>query len=255
MSGRWTERLLPLVAAFAAVAAWAALAARLPPVLLPSPPEVAAAALDHRATLAQATLQTGIASVGGLGVALAFGVLGAVLFHRSRALELALQPYALLLQTLPVVAIAPLLLVWLGYGTPVAVASAAIVSFFPLLTATHLGLRAAEPAQVELMRLYGASWTQELLKLRAPAALPWFFGGLRTAAGLSVIGAIVGEFVGSNGAPPSLGYLVLRSARAADTGLTFAAIACSALLALTFYAITRSLQRRFTGRWHAGGRP
>ena len=67
--------------------------------------------------------------------------------------------------------------------------------------------------------------------------------------------AIVGEFVGSNGAPPSLGYLVLRSARAADTGQTFAAIACSALLALSFYAITRALQRRFTARWHAGGSP
>lgn len=251
----WTDRALPVAAAAVALAGWWALSTRLPPVLLPSPLEVAQSAAQHRATLAEATLWTGVAAAGGLAVALVAGALGAVAFHRSRAIERALQPYALLIQTLPVVAIAPLLLVWLGYGTPVAVASAAIVAFFPLLTASHLGLQSADPAQVELLRLYGATWTQELLRLRVPAALPWFFGGLRTAAGLSVIGAIVGEFVGSNGAPPSLGYLVLRSARSADTGQTFAAIGCSAALALLFFALTRALQRRFTGRWHAGGTP
>jgi NitT/TauT family transport system permease protein len=252
MSRPPAELLLPLAAAGLAVALWAGLASRLSPVLLPSPLEVAQAFVAHRDNLLQATVQTGLAATLGLGLATLCGGLGAVLFHRSRALELALQPYALVVQTLPVVAVAPLLLVWLGYGLPVAVAASTLVAFFPLLTAAHLGLRSADPAQVELMRLYGASWTQELLKLRLPSALPWFFGGLRTAGGLSVIGAIVGEFVGSNGLPPSLGYLVLRSARAADTAQTFAAIGCSALLALLFFALTRALQLRFTGAWHAG---
>ncbi len=246
------EILLPLGAAGLALLLWTALARGLSPVLLPSPLAVAQSAFTHRDNLLQATLQTGLASLLGLVLAAIAGLSVGVLFQRSRALELALQPYALVVQTLPVVAVAPLLLVWLGYGLPVAVAAATLVAFFPLLTAAHLGLRSADPAQVELMRLYGASWTQELLKLRLPSALPWFFGGLRTAGGLSVIGAIVGEFVGSNGLPPSLGYLVLRSARAADTAQTFAAIGCSALLALLFFALTRALQLRFTGAWHAG---
>ncbi len=239
------------IAAAIGLAAWSGLAARVPPVLLPSPLEVAVSMWEHAAVLAQATAITGAGALGGLAVATILGVAGGIAFLWSRTLERALLPYALLVQTVPIVAIAPLLVIWLGYGVPVAAAAAAIAAFFPLLTATHVGLSSAPPARVELLRLYGATWSQELIKLRIPGALPHFFAGLRTAGGLAVIGAIVGEFVGSNGAPPSLGNLVLRSARSADTPQTFAAIGCAAAMAIGFYGLIRAVEWRSIGRWFA----
>ncbi len=243
-------RLLPLAAAILLLAGWWALSLRLPPVLLPGPAEVAAEAWSGRERLLQAGANTALSSLIGLCIAGAAGLGGGVLFLRSRWLEAALYPYAILIQTVPVVAIAPLLVVWLGYGSPVAVSTAAIVSFFPVLTAANLGLRSAAPEQLELLALYGASWWQLLLKLRLPASLPFLFSGLRTAVGLSVIGAIVGEFVGSNGAPVTLGYLVLQSARSARTGMTFAAIGCATALALAAFTAVRLAESRLIGRWH-----
>jgi len=240
----------PVIAAAVALGAWWLLSLRLPEVLLPGPETVAAAGWAARATLVQATFETAAASALGLLLAMVIGGVGAVLFLRSRALEAALYPYALLLQTVPIVAIAPLLVVWLGYGRPVAVATAAIVSFFPILTSANVGLRSTSPEHLELLRLYGAGFTAILWKLRLPAALPHVFSGLSTAVGLSVIGAIVGEFVGSNGQPPSLGYVVLRSARSADTGVTFAAIFAATGLALSAFASVRLLERRIIGHWH-----
>ena len=253
MKARWARLGAPVAVAVAAVIAWAAGSTQVNPVLLPSPLAVASAAAAHAGLLLEATLTTGGAALAGLGLASTLGFGGALLFQRSPVAERALYPYALFLQTLPVVAIAPLLVVWLGYGTPVAVGSAALVSFFPVLTAAHAGLAAADPDQVALLRLYRASWWQEMRQLRIPGSLPYVFAGLRTAAGLSTIGAIVGEFVGSNGFPPCLGYLVLRGMRAAETGLIFAAIGCAALLATLFFGAVRWLGARLVGRWHPGG--
>ncbi len=243
----------PLVGAGLALVLWSLLAARAPAVLLPSPLEVAEAAIREREALLRAAASTGQAALLGLAVASALGLLGGVAFTRSRLLEAAFYPYALLIQTTPIVAIAPLMVVWLGYGLPVAVATAAIASFFPVLTAADVGLRSTEPEQLELLRLYGAGFWQTLWKLRLPAALPYLFAGLRTAGGLSVIGAIVGEFVGSNGAPPSLGYLVLRAARTAETGLSLASVLAASALSLAIYGTVRVCERWVIGRWHAGG--
>lgn len=253
MSGRRARSMaLPAAVALGVLVAWAGLASRLPEVLLPGPISVAHAVVDKWALLGRSGLSTAGSAGLGLLIGSAVGLGLGVGFLWSRALELAVYPYALLLQTLPVVAVAPLLVVWLGYGAPVAVASAALVSFFPMLTAAHVGLLGVDPEQVELFRLYGASRLQELRWLRAPSALPAVFAGLRTAAGLSVIGAIVGEFVGSNGEPPSLGYLVLRSARSADTALTFAAVIAAACLAGVVYWAARAAEARLIGPWHPG---
>ncbi len=240
----------PVLAAALGCGIWALVASRLPEVLLPGPLEVLVAASAHHERLLAAAGNTLTASVLGLALAMSWGGLGAVVFLRSRWLEVALYPYALLIQTVPIVAIAPLLVVWLGYGPPVAVVTAAIVAFFPVLTSANLGLRSASTAQVELLRLHGATWHQELLKLRLPASLPYLFAGLRTAVGLSVIGAVVGEFVGSSGLPPCLGYLVIQSARSAETALTFATIAACAGLALVLFAIVRLVEARIIGPWH-----
>ncbi len=239
----------PVAAALAALLLWAGLASVTSPVLLPAPQDVVLALVEGRAQLAEATLHTALASLGGLGIAVLLGLTGAVLFHLSRTLELALYPYALVIQTLPVIAVAPLLVVWLDYGTPVAVASAAIVSFFVVLTSAHRGLSAASSAQVELLRLYGASRWQELRLLRLPASLPYVLTGLRSAGGLAVIGAVVGEFVGSNGVPRSLGYEVLYAIRTSSTDRSFAAIACAAALSLGYFVVVRQAERLLVGRW------
>lgn len=250
------RKALPAVLAAAAILLlWVVLAARTPVVLLPGPLEVLQAAVKGREALVEATLHTGLASLAGLGLAVLFGLGGAISFHLSRPLELALYPYALVIQTLPVIAVAPLLVVWLDYGTPVAIASAAIVAFFPVLTSAHRGLTAASPDQVELLRLYGAGRWQELVKLRVPMALPFVLTGLRSAGGLAVIGAVVGEFVGSNGVPRSLGYQVLYAIRTSSTDLSFAAIGCAAALSLGYFLCVRLLERLLVGRWHGSGGP
>lgn len=244
---------LPVLGALSVIVLWAMAASQLPPILLPSPAEVAQVAWAQRDDLLLATWQTGTCALAALAIAAVGGLAGGVIFLRSRWIEAAFYPYALLIQTLPIVAVAPLLVVWLGYGSPVAIASGAIASFFPILTAANVGLRAAEPEQVELLELYGASWTQTLFKLRFPAALPYLFAGFRVAGGLAVIGAIIGEFIGSNGVPPGLGFLVLRAARTAEMGLSVAAILCATALSLGIFGSVRAAERWVIGRWHAGG--
>jgi NitT/TauT family transport system permease protein len=245
--------LAPLLVALLALCGWWALAAPLPVALLPTPLEVLVGGWGQRGLLAAGLLQTALAAVGGLGIALGAALVLGAGFLRWPWLERALLPHALLIQTLPIAAIAPLLVVWLGYNLRVALLTGAIAAFFPLLTSVSAGLRSADPSQRELLRLSGASFWQELRYLRAPAALPYLCTGLRSAGGLAVIGAIVGEFVGANGSPPCLGFVVLRAARAADTGLSFAAIGMAAALALLLYGLAALAERLSIGRWHPGG--
>jgi NitT/TauT family transport system ATP-binding protein len=233
------------------VALWAAVAARVGPLLLASPLEVGKVFVGETGPrLAEATLHTLKSSLSGLLFATTIGIGAAVLGWRSRLARLALAPYLSLVQVIPIVAIAPLLLVWLGYGSSVALVTASIASFYPVYAATATGLMAPSVEQVDLLRLYGANRAQELWYLRLPAALPALFSGLRTAAGLSVIGTIVGEFVASNGLPPTLGFLVISGARAARTDLSFAAVVCAGALAMAFSALLGLAERRLIGSWY-----
>lgn len=232
------------------LAAWQLLAARVGPLLLPSPLSVLLALWTERALLVGATLQTAEGALAGLGVAVAAGVLVAVASWASGALRAALAPWAVLVQVVPIVAVAPLLIVWVGYGFPVAAITAAIASFYPVFSAASTGLVAPQAEWVELLRLYRASRWRELWDLRVPAALPAFFSGLRSAAGLAVIGGIVGEFVGSNGDPPTLGSLVVQAQRSAALDLGFAAIGMASGLALCLHGLVRLAERRLIGRWY-----
>lgn len=233
---------------------WIVVAWRMGPLLLPQPDAVIVAAWGERARLGHATVQTALAALLGLGAATFGGVLAAVLTWRSRLLQRALTPYTVLIQVIPIVAIAPLLVVWFGYGRTVAATTAGIAAFYPVFAAAGTGLVAPGPELVDLLRLYGAGPWAELRLLRFPAALPSLLSGLRSAAGLAVIGAIVGEFVGSNGSPPTLGWLVVYSARAAETALCFAAIGAASLLALAFHLVLRFTEARAIGRWYGTAR-
>ncbi|MEE2750008.1 MAG: ABC transporter permease [Myxococcota bacterium] len=247
------KRTLPIGVAILILGLWAALATRYPAVLLPSPLEVVVAMANAPMELLTATAITGLSSLLGLVIALGVGLTGAIAFQRFSWLEWALYPYALALQTVPIIIIAPLLVVWLGYGMPVAIATAALLAFFPILTGVNLGLRSVPAEQLELFRIHGATPRQELRLLRLPHALPYLFTGLRTAVGLSVIGAVVGEFVGSFGRPPSLGGIAMSSIRGARTEASFASIILATALALGFFALVRLAERRMIGSWHPGG--
>jgi len=246
------NRLAPWLTMAFLLVLWSALASQYPPILLPSPTEVGHAGANHWRQIAEATQWTAFAAISGLVMASCIALTLAVAFVRYRWLELALTPFAVLLQTLPVIVIAPLLVIWLGYGLGVSMVTATLVCFFPLLTSTHMGLSATPKEGLALFEMHNASWWNTLVKLRFPYALPLIFSGLRTAVGLSVIGAIVGEFVGSNGHPASLGYQSMRALRSAETPLGFAFILASAALALVLFGLVRLLEKKVIGPWHSG---
>jgi NitT/TauT family transport system permease protein len=166
-------------------------------------------------------------------------------------LERALYPYTLFLQTVPIVAIAPLLVLWFGPGQRAVAASAFIVSVFPVIANTLSGIRSVDPALRDLFRLYGARRFATLLKLELPSALPHIFTGLRIASGLAVIGAIVGEFVaGFSEGTSGLGILVLASYRQLRTDLMFAAVLCAAGLGIVLFGAVSLAGARLLRRWH-----
>src|SRR5579863_7589937 len=171
----------------------------VPSYLVPAPSAVLRALIDSRDELAAAMAKTSAAAVIGFVLSTLTGVAIAVLLSSSRAIQRSFYPYAVFFQTVPIIAIAPLLVIWFGYGTRTVVASAFVVSIFPVIANTLSGILSTEPALRDLFRLYGASTFVTLWKLRFPAALPQILTGLRVASGLAVIGAIVGEFIGGQG--------------------------------------------------------
>ncbi len=244
----FAARIAPPLATFALVTILSELAIRtlaISPLLLPSPSDVARAAWIHRETLWPALASTAGAVVAGLAASTMVGILAAIALASSRWVERALYPYAIFFQIVPIVAIAPLLVIWFGYGWRAVVAAAFIVSVFPVIANTLAGLRAVDPALLDLFRLYGASRLARLIKLELPWALPNLLTGLRIAAGLSVIGAIVGEFVGGGG----IGIVVLEAMRQQRTDLVFAAILHASLLGLALFAAVDGISRVALRRW------
>jgi NitT/TauT family transport system permease protein len=163
-----------------------------------------------------------------------------------------LYPLATLLQMVPLVAIAPLLVIWCGYGPRTSIASAAIVSLFPVLAATLDGMRSTDPGLLELFEVNRATRLQRWWKLELPWALPSIVTGLRIAAGLSVIGAIVGEFVGAFAGDESpVGILILSAMRETRTDLVFAAVGVAAAVGFALFGLVSLLGWTLLRRWHA----
>jgi NitT/TauT family transport system permease protein len=177
----------------------------------------------------------------GLAIGLVFGVLGGYLMAKSRALEDALSPLVLSLQSTPVVAYAPLLVIWFGSDIRSKVITCALIVFFPMLMNTLVGIRTVPLSLRDLMRSLGATRWQMFAQLEVPAALPVLFGGLKVSAVLAVIGAVVGEFIAADS---GLGYLINRARYNYDTALVFAAILVLALIARAMYGVISLLERR-----------
>jgi NitT/TauT family transport system permease protein len=248
--GRAAARILPPVAVFVIVTVLAEVLVQTGVVweyILPRPSQVLRELATNR-TLWHAAGQTGLSAVMALVLSTAIGILGAVGLSSARWVERAFYPYAVFFQTVPIIAIAPLLVIYLGYGMQTIVASSFIVSIFPVLASTFTGLRSTDPALVDLFRLYGAGRLATLWKLRLPAALPSILTGLRVAAGLAVIGAIVGELIGGGS---GLGDEIEAARTRQRADMVFAAILLAALLGLAMFAIINLISRLMLRHWHA----
>lgn len=219
--------------------------------LLPRPIHVWEAATEHAGTLARAAALTGGAAVCGLATSIMLGTLVAFAFSQSSLLRRSMYPYAIFLQTVPIVGIAPLVISWFGTGFVSIVVVSAVVSLFPVVTNVTTGLLAVDRTLAELFAVYNATRLQILLKLRLPGAVPYLVAGAKTSCGLSVIGAIVGEmFAGYGAATPGLGALIAQTHGRLETPYLFAAILASTLLGVVFFSVASSVGRTILSRWH-----
>lgn len=255
-AGAKDERLLrlalPAAALMIGLALWEFVVAlyAIPPYVLPAPTLVAATLVNDWPTLSESLAVTLVTTFQGLALAFIGGTALAILFNQSRLLEYALYPYAVILQVTPVVAIAPLLLIYLPQ--PLAVLACAwIVAFFPVLANTTLGLNSVDRNLLDLFTLYRASRAQVLWRLKLPAALPYMLAGLRIAGGLALIGAVVAEIAtGSAGAGSGLAYRIAESGYRLDIPRMFAALLLLSVAGVAIFAALSLLSQRILRRWH-----
>jgi NitT/TauT family transport system permease protein len=219
--------------------------------LLPRPSQVAKAAVDNPTLLLQGLRITFLESAAGFVLAIVIGLLAAIIMSLSKSLERSFYPYAVLLQTVPVIAVAPIIVLWFGYNQKAVIVIAFMIAVFPILNNSLLGLLSTDRNQVDLFRMHKASRFTEFIKLRLPAALPHIFAGFRISAGLSVIGALVGEFViGSGGEQGGLGVKVLFAQSRLATGLLFAEVLAATLLGFAFFMVVSIAGNRLIKNWH-----
>ncbi len=243
----------PLVVAVFLLAAWQGLvvAFDIQPFLVPSPLRVAQTLVIDAALLFGALVNTLKITLLSFIAATVVGVLVAFAFVQSRAVETALFPYAVLLQVTPIVAIAPLIIIWVKDPTASLVICATLVALFPIISNTTLGLRSVNPGLMSYFKLNRASRLQVLVRLRIPSALPYFFGGLRISSGLALIGAVVAEFVaGTGGTGTGLAYQILQAGYQLNIPRMFAALLLITLTGVALFALMSWLSKWALGSWH-----
>ena len=216
----------------------------VPAYLLPPPSAVAVALVEGAPVLVASAGVTFSMALQALVVCLVLGGGLALAVSLSRPVERAVRPLAIALQVTPVVAIAPLVIIWAGldHADRAVVALAAAVAFFPLFSGMLTGLKSADPDLERLFDLYGASPIQRLLRLRLPSALPFMLEGLRVAAGLAVIGAVVAEFVSGSGATQGLAWRLLEAGNRLRTADMLAALLCLMLMGLALHAAVGAVE-------------
>ncbi|WP_343715047.1 ABC transporter permease [Inquilinus sp.] len=244
---------VPVVAfgAFIVLWQWYVTAYQVPRYILPAPTEVAATMVGDWPILSSALAVTLTITFAALAAALVGGVALAILFIQSRWLELAFYPYAVVLQVTPIVAIAPLIIIYAPSTESVLLICAFIVAFFPILSNMTQGLKSTDHNLLNLFELYGASRWQSLLHLRIPASLPYFATGLRIGGGLALIGSVVAEFAaGSAGAQSGLAFRILEAGRRLNVPRLFAALILITLTGLAIFALTSLVSHLLLRRWH-----
>jgi len=245
--------LPPAGVGIAALVIWEAVvrAQQIPYYILPGPMLVVRTLVKDWGTLYPSLLVTLAIAGAALLVATVAGVMIAILFTQSRWIELSLFPYAVILQVTPIVAIAPLIIIWVK-NIPVALLICAwIVAFFPIVSNTTLGLNSADHNLVNLFQLYGASRWQVFWHLRLPSAMPYFLGGLRISGGLALIGAVVAEFVaGTGGTQSGLAYRVLEAGYTMQIPRMFAALFMITCTGVLIFSLLTALSHLLLRKWH-----
>ena len=244
------KRWLPPLAIIAALLGAWELAARLDviadalklePFLVPAPSEIAQALWQDRDLLAENAWVTLQEVLAGFALAVAAGVGFAVALHLSPTLRRAFYPLLIASQTVPIVVLAPILVVWLGFGIGPKLVIIALICFFPVTVNTLDGLSAVDPDLVKMMRTLDASRWQILRRIEAPTALPYLFSGAKIAVAVAVIGAVFGEWAGSSS---GLGHLIQQASAQLQTDRTFAAVAVLSAIAITLFALLAALERK-----------
>ena len=244
--------LLPIMVAASGTAAWEAVVRyyEVPPYVLPAPSAIFATLFSDWDVLSQSLLTTLLTTLEGFVAAAIGGIALALIFNLSKLVEASLFPYAVILQVTPVIAIAPLLLIYLPQQTAVIVC-AWIVGFFPVLSNATLGLNSVDRNLAGLFQLYRASRWQTLVYLKLPTALPYILGGLRIAGGLSLIGAVVAEIAaGTAGAGSGLAYRISESGYRLNIPRMFAALLLLSLAGIVIYALLALVSHLALRRWH-----
>jgi NitT/TauT family transport system permease protein len=246
--------VVPLAVGIAVLGGWEAVVRiqNIPPYVLPAPSAIWVAFMGNFASLLASlwtTLQITIeafilAVIGGAGLA--------ILFSQSRIIETALYPYAVVLQVTPVVAIAPLILIWVGFERIhlALLILAWLVAFFPILSNTTLGLRSANHDLIDLFRLHRASRWQILTRLQLPTALPYLLGAMKVSGGLALIGAVVAEFVAGSGTSTGLAWRIVEAGNRLQIAKMFAALALLSLAGIAIFFALTLLEWALLHRWH-----
>lgn len=257
MNTRWlslTRRgLPPLLFLLLVLLLWEAtvLWFQTPIYLLPGPIRVAQAAIDNWSAITRSTGITALAAGCGFVGSLLLGLIVALVFSQSQAIRSSCYPYAIFLQTVPIVAIAPLIITWFGYGFQSVVIVAFVISLFPIITNATTGMVAIDPGLLDLFHLHNASRWQILFKLRLPNSVPYAVTGAKTSSGLAVVGAIVGEFfVGAGTGRYGLGFLIRQKLELLQTPDMFAAVIASTLLGVAIFASVSLAGATVLGRWY-----
>jgi NitT/TauT family transport system permease protein len=229
---------------------------KVQPYMLPSPWAVARAVVARLPSLLNSLAITAAESAGGLIASIIVGVLVALFFAQSRWVRRMLYPYTILLQTVPIIAIAPLILMWVGAGTAVVALIAFIISLAPVIANTTQGLVSVDENLVNLFLMHNASPAQILFKLRLPHAVPSLFVGIRIASGIAVIGAVTGElYAGSSSVGQGgLGYSILYASSQLQTDYLFALVLAATVLGFSFFFVVMFLEWYFLHRWHESAR-
>jgi putative hydroxymethylpyrimidine transport system permease protein len=247
--GRWLPPVLllaVLVGAWQIAASTGALAdaLNLESFLVPSPSEIADSLWANRSLLAESAWVTGREVLFGLGCALAAGLLFAVLLHVSASLRRAAYPLLVASQAVPILALAPILVVLFGFGIGPKLAIVALICFFPITVNALDGLRSVDPDAIKLMRTLDASRWQIFHRVEAPSALPYTFSGVKIAATVAVIGAVFAEWAGTSGGVGGLGVLIREDSARLETARLFAEVAILAAMAIVLFALTTIAERR-----------
>ncbi len=245
---------LPFLVGIALLVLWEVwvTSANVPIFVLPSPSAIGAALIDNFATLMGSLWATVKVTALAFFWAIVSGVGLAILFTRARIIEMAFYPYVVSLQVTPVVAIAPLILIWVGFDNieRALIIIAWMVAFFPMLTNSVQGLRSIDPQLLDLMTLSGARWWQKLYYLELPAALPAMLTGAKISGGLALIGAVVAEFVAGSGDSTGLAWRIVEAGNRLEIATLFAALALLSLLGIALFYTLTLIEWLVLRRWH-----